>query len=239
MLHRLSILLAVATLSAWLGGCDPSPTPMDDLVDIPEEVELPCDPIAQSGCPESMRCLLSFNTGNGHCVTAVAPSQEAPPHGLCNQSGIDNCPPGYQCISLDGTSAHCHPFCLQESRQGCPETMRCLIDPPVPSAFAFCTAAQSCHVLTQDCGEDQTCVGGIEENLGLIMMCQPVGGSTQNQACEEGRCAKGLACISTGGPAFCATYCDEGEPSCPVTTTCQDGAALGFVDELAHVGVCL
>ncbi|MDX9721733.1 MAG: hypothetical protein RBU37_13365 [Myxococcota bacterium] len=197
-----------------------------------------CDPVAESGCSGGMRCVLDFTTGAPTCIIS---SPTALPLGSPCTTERDDCANGLQCVSSDGVNGVCRDICHMSSMSGCTGEEKCRVKLPVSSAYGFCEAFDTCDVLTQDCPNEEACVGGRDPTYGLIFLCVPPGSLTQGETCVNvNDCAKGLTCIGIGGPKFCSQYCSESAaPStCPETTQCRDGAALGFDGERSDVGVC-
>jgi hypothetical protein len=164
---------------------------------------LPCDPVANTMCPEGMACTYESGATKPSCVEAGT-QQIGEPCG-----GVDTCAEGV-CIEITGSGEGpmCYGVC--DTNDDCGEGVLCMTLGGVP--YKLCGGASTmdepCNLLDQDC----TVEGDGCYFSGTAAICMSAGEGLEGSACsgQPNDCAAGLTCVSvSGGGWICLKFCTK------------------------------
>jgi len=161
----------------------------------PDGLCLPCDPIADTMCPDGMYCTYESGAQKPSCVEAGTQMIGDP----CG--GVDSCGEGI-CIELSSSEEGpmCYRICGTNS--DCGEGVLCMDLQNSP--YKICAGASSvdeaCHLVDQDCAVD---TDGCYFN-GSAAICMTAGEGLEGDACAAvNDCAEGLSCYNMTCLKFC------------------------------------
>ena len=161
----------------------------------PDGLCLPCDPIANTMCPEGMYCTYESGSQKPACVEAGTQMIGEP----CG--GMDKCAEGL-CTELSSSEEGpmCYKICATNT--DCGEGILCMSLQDV--AYKLCggssTTDELCHLVDQDCAVD---TDGCYFN-GSAAVCMTAGEGQEGEGCAQANdCAEGLTCNNGTCLRFC------------------------------------
>ncbi len=209
-----------------------------------------CDPVCQSGCKCSERCL--YEGAAATCREARAPF--TPPGDACSSS-MDTCRPGSACIdeATPACGAHCYRYCRVDA--DCGDKARCIgyIRDPVTDVTLYNICSPQIEPTCIPAGRaDCPGTGRSLPTFGCYILsathpdqsvCDCAGSKKLGELCDnEHECVPGTECVRLGDmkPScrkVCALGVVVGLASCPATMTCK--AFAGAMGASTRYGYCL
>jgi hypothetical protein len=231
----------VIVVLAACGGGGSTDTPVDSApaVDAAIDAMLPCDPAAQTGCPDGQKCtFIPDGTGRATACRAITGTvgEGQPCIRGAGGFGDDNCAPGTFCTFLgvlppdNGGTRICRQICsTTEPCATSGESCARLTDSPLAGM-----CGPTCTPFTNTCSDNMNCSdvwSGLDGDLDLFAVCRPVGTVAPGDPCtENANCTADHVCLSLpGAPVVCRALCDA-------THACTTGQC--FQPSGSAVGAC-
>lgn len=216
---------------APLAGCSTDPDPSSAAT-------ATCDPVCQTGCDCTHRCVLADSASTFDCEAKTAPTSFIEPNGDCSTNS-NGCAPGSVCLPGDATcpGSICYKTCRAD--QDCPKLTRCsqtailntnsdaihgvqLCSPPVescnPTGNAACATPKSGFACVFLAG-----LTGVGNTADTVCDCAGLHTQAVGIACEVNTalddCAPGAVCVN----GVCRKVCTQsgGGSGCSNNTTCR------------------
>jgi hypothetical protein len=170
---------------------------------------------------------------------SCGPSDAHGTDGVSCQTG-DDCAAGFDCVDGDKGGV-CRRTCCSSSCEGytsqnggptfCDVQVALRSDSNNRPNVPVCLPIKSCTLLSNDCGEHETCAIVSEKGA---TGCVGRGTANVNDACNVDHCADGLTCLGSVGDRRCYKLCRTEGTDCGPNDICTTSSA--FQD--TNYGVC-
>jgi hypothetical protein len=196
---------------------------------------IPCDWLAQTGCPVGQKCAVTAS-GERLCVA----SGTQPVGATCAPVGAsDNCVAGALCVSRAGGSGICRRSCVTDG--DCPSAAVASGVTPEPRNVSQCmqwdqnpfvsTCTIPCNPVLSagptGCAAGAFCEWLVTGGLEYTTCADHPGSQTGWGQCINNECSPGSVCV-TNGLTLCTTICRFGlDVDCGTVFSCHDVDGLG------------
>jgi hypothetical protein len=194
--------------------------------------DVPCDPVTQSPCGASDRCVI----GSGG-KTICRPAGALPTGALCNPKN-DQCSRTNQCLIPNSTGGVCEELCGNDL--DCKQAPVAVSGTAEGNNLGHCmfmsggTSVRICSVACNPvamaggsgCPSDAACIYSATGMIPEFTFCGPPGTAGDGQDCSTGECQAGLSCLAVNTQFHCRPVCRKNnDGDCPSGYTCKPGAA--------------
>jgi hypothetical protein len=178
----------------------------------------PCDPLCQTGCEADQACSISSSD-------PFTPIQSVCEGGGPATAGMEcstdnGCEAGLGCLSIDGLTFECVPFCrVGGGVPGCDDETVCTPFDRDERRVGICIPPED--ECTQYPGDD--CPAGQNCNrteLGLRCIAFDPDASVGDDCTSPGDCNDDHGCINIDGRSQCRQLCDAADPMCADDEMC-------------------